>query len=149
MGRVRELATNIWPYRIVRWCLGGLFVVSGVLKLASPESFAEAMGAYGLVPEWGLSAAALGLSIFELLAGLGLVLDVRGALASIAGLLVLFIGVLLYGMSLGLDVDCGCLGPADPEAYLHAGLGWVALRDVGLLVLCGYLYWWRKEKKGT
>jgi len=138
---------NIWTYRILRVGLGGLFVVSGVLKLASIGAFEEAMGAYGLVPEWGLPAAAVGLSVFELVVGLGLVADVRGALACVTGLLVLFIGVLLYGMYLGLDVDCGCLGPADPESYMDAGLGAVALRDVGLLINCAYLYWWRREEK--
>jgi len=138
---------SIWTYRILRVGLGGLFVVSGVLKLASMSAFEEAMGAYGLDPEWGLAAAAVGLSVFELAAGLGLIVDVRGTLACVTGLLLVFIGVLLYGIYLGLDVDCGCLGPADPESYMGAGLGAVVLRDFGLLIICAYLYWWRREEK--
>lgn len=147
METVRNTLRNIWLYRIVRWGLGGLFVVSGVLKLASLGAFEEAMGAYGLVPEWGLPAAAMGLSVFELVVGLGLVVDVRGSLTCVTGLLLVFIGVLLYGLYLGLDVDCGCLGPADPEAYMGGGLSSVVLRDLGLLILCTYLYWWRGREK--
>lgn len=58
----------------------------------------------------------------------------RWGLWLVIGLLALFIPVLGYGIAIGLDISCGCLGRADlgslPEALL---------RDLLLLTLAGAL----------
>ena len=61
--------------------------------------------------------------------------NLRGSLTFVFCLLVLFIGVLAYGIALGLDIDCGCLGPATSRSLSTA----LAI-DVGLLILCGLMY---------
>ena len=60
-------------------------------------------------------------------------------------LLVLFIVVLSYGMYLGLDVDCGCFGPEDPERDAFSGLGWAVTRDFMFLIAAAYSWWFMRR----
>ena len=130
---------SIWPYRLVRWTLAGLFLYASFGKLAEPQGFAQTISDFGLVYESVLFATALALIVLEFFAGLGLLLDVRGALGLTVGLLLLFVGVLGYGIAMGYDIQCGCFGPGDREVSLQEAL----YRDFALLAACGYLYWSR------
>ena len=58
-------------------------------------------------------------------------------------MMVLFMGVLSYGIFLGLDIDCGCFGPEDPEAEAFHNLRGALFRDSLLMLAIGYLYLWR------
>ena len=133
----------IWLYRLLRWSLGCIFIYSGVTKLFAPSTFAVLIDAYGLVPEILLMPAAMILPMLEVLAGAGLMIDLRGSLAMIAGLLILFAGILGFGIWMGLDVDCGCFGPEDPEAKAFHGLRIALYRDMVMLAGVIFLYWWR------
>lgn len=66
----------------------------------------------------------------------------RGSLAVIAAMLVFFMVVLGYGIRLGLDIDCGCFGPDDPE-QAYKGLKSALVRDAVLMVAVLFLYWSR------
>jgi len=133
----------VWSYRCLRWMLGITFIYSGITKLLAPETFAVLIEAFGLVPETLLLPVALILPLVEVLAGAGLLVDLRGSLAVIKGLLLLFVAILGYGIHLGLDVDCGCFGPEDPEADAFHGLKWALYRDIAMLAAVAYLYFWR------
>jgi len=129
----------VWPYRIVRLALAALFIYGGVIKLFDPKAFARTISGYDLVPEVLLPVAAVGLPVVETVAGIGLLLDIRGSLALIAALLGMFVLVLGYGISLNLDVDCGCFG-ADDLAK-QAGLVQAFWRDLVLEgIVVPYLY---------
>jgi len=117
-------------YALLRWVLGVVFIYSGATKLASPQTFAVLIEAYGLVPEGLLMPMAVMLPAMELIAGVGLLADIRGSLAVITALLVIFIGILGYGIRMGLYVVCGCFGPEDPEAEAFHGLRTALYRDV-------------------
>jgi hypothetical protein len=119
--------------------VAGLFLYASFFKLRDTEAFAEAISEFGLIGENVLFATALAIIALEIVAGLGLLLDIRGALGLIVALLFVFVAVLGHGISLGLDISCGCLGPGDSELGLHEAL----LRDFVLLAACGYLYWSR------
>lgn len=148
MGRMRVLLAGAWPYRIVRIGLAALFIYGGVAKLFDPKAFARIISGYDLVPELLLPLVAVGLPLVETLAGIGLLLDIRGSLAVIGALLGLFILVLGYGISLNLDVDCGCFG-ADDLAR-HAGLVQSFWRDVILAgIVVPFLYLSRWARSGT
>ncbi|EGB15020.1 DoxX family protein [Pseudodesulfovibrio mercurii] len=127
-------------YTLVRVCLGLLFVYAGTLKLMHPEGFAVTINIYGLV-SWKMAGfLSYAIPTVEILSGLGLILDVRGALAIIVAQLLGFMVVLLYAMYLGLDADCGCFGnPKNtdnaPTGPLHA-----FLRDAAMLAACALLY---------
>jgi hypothetical protein len=134
-----RLLASLWPYRLVRWMLAGVFLWASVVKLADPHAFTEIISDFGLVPESILFATALGLIALEFIAGAGLLFDVRGAVGLAAGLLIVFVGVLSYGIAIGLDIHCGCFGVGSRPVGLHEAL-W---RDLVLFVACGYLWWYR------
>jgi len=98
---------------------------------------------YGLIPDdWNMPVA-LSLAAIEALVGFALLFDIRGALAIVAALLCLFMAILGYGIWLGLDIDCGCFGPEDPEAKAYHGLRSALLRDSIMIFGIVYLYAWR------
>jgi uncharacterized membrane protein YphA (DoxX/SURF4 family) len=131
-------------YPLIRAGIGAVFIWSGVTKLLAPQQFSILIDAYGLIPQTFTLPAAWGLSSLELLAGLGLIWDVRWALTAITGLLLMFILVLSYGIGIGLDVDCGCFGPGDPEGEAYHGMRPALYRDAVMLAGIGYLVLWRR-----
>lgn len=133
-------------YRLLRLGLGGIFIYAGSIKLLSPETFAVLIDAYGLIPEAMVMPVAVFLPALEVVAGIGLVFDIEGSLAAITGLLVIFIAILGYGIWMGLDVDCGCFGPEDPEAEAFHGLRTSLYRDLVMLSGIAFLYAWRKYR---
>ena len=135
-----------WPYRLTRLILGSIFIYAGSSKLLEPEIFATLIGAYGIVPEALLMPTAVTLPILEVIAGIGLVFDIRGSLSVITGLLMVFIAVLLYGIWMGLDVDCGCFGPEDPEAKAFHGLRFSLYRNIVMMLGVSFLYGWRRYR---
>ncbi len=142
MPRVDALFSS-WLYFLVRLAFSVIFFWSGLTKLLDPVSFAVVVDAFGLMPESWVMPAAVGLSILEIAAAAGLLLDVRGSLTLASGMLVLFMAVLAYGLWLGLDVDCGCFGPGDPEGKAFHGLRPALYRDLVMMAGIFYLYLWR------
>ncbi len=135
-----------WPYRAVRMILACVFLWSGIAKLSDPASFAVIIDAYGIVPDGLLFFSAIFLAALEVVSAVGLLLDIKGSLAIISGLLLLFITILGYGILLGLDVDCGCFGPQDPESMAFHGLRQALYRDLAMLAGVFYLYLWRYSR---
>jgi hypothetical protein len=84
--------------------------------------------------------AAILLSSLEIIAGAGLILDTHGILGIITGMVILFIAILSYGIHMGLDIDCGCFGPQDPEAKAFHDLRTALYRDFMLMAGVLYLY---------
>ena len=140
------MKTMDWLYRLCRWTLGGIYIYAGGTKLLEPEIFAVLIDAYGIVPEGLLMPVAIGLPFLEVIAGFGLLFDIRGSLALITGLLVLFMMVLGYGIWMGLDVDCGCFGPEDPEAEAFHGLRLSLFRDLVMMAGVIFIYGWRRYR---
>lgn len=135
-----------WTYRLARWILGIIFIYAGGAKLREPEVFAVLLEAYGILPEPLLMPMALGLPALEIMAGLGLVLDVRASLPVITGMLLMFTGILGYGIRMGLDVDCGCFGPGDPESKAFHGLKTSFYRDTAMLATVALIYALRRYR---
>ena len=136
----------LWGYRLLRWALGATFLVAGATKLLRPDEFAIVIQAFGLLPDAWTEPVALLLPTIEVLAALGLIFDVQGSLEAIAGLLASFLLLLGYGLWLGLDVDCGCFGPHDPEGLAYAGIRPAFYRDWLLLAGVAGLYGLRKTR---
>ncbi|OQX16108.1 MAG: hypothetical protein BWK76_12110 [Desulfobulbaceae bacterium A2] len=132
-------------YRLISWPLAGIFLFSGTTKLLDPERFSIIIAAYGLIPDVTILPVALLLSLLEVLAGLGLLLHLRWALETVTALIVLFMLILGYGLFMGLDVDCGCFGPGDPEGEAFHSLRPALYRDTVLLCACAVLFWGRRK----
>ena len=138
-----------WVAGVSRWVVSVLFLYAGMTKLADPKSFAVVIDGFGLLPGSFVLPTAFVLPMLEIAVAAGLLFSNRICLYAVAGLLILFIGVLGYGIWLGLDVDCGCFGPEDPEQAYH-GLWSALFRDLGLLVPILYVFWfqrWTDQKK--
>jgi uncharacterized membrane protein YphA (DoxX/SURF4 family) len=130
-------------YHLIRVLISVIFLWSGISKLIDPKSFAAIIDAYGLMPEtWNMPLATI-LPLLEIIFGLGLLLDIRGSLAGITSLLILFMMILGYGIWLGLDVDCGCFGLQNPEAKAFHSLRPAFYRDFVMISGVVYLYFWR------
>lgn len=127
----------------VRILLGGVFIYAGASKFWDLRGFALIIEEFDLVPLWLLPYVAVGLPSLEVLAGAGLVLNVRGSLAAVTGMTVLFMGVLGYAMYEGLVIaDCGCFSPGELPAGYDDGsaLKDAFIRDAGLLLACCFLF---------
>jgi uncharacterized membrane protein YphA (DoxX/SURF4 family) len=135
-----------WIYKISRLSIGGIFIYAGSIKLLEPKTFAILIEAYGIVPESLLMPVAIILPVLEVAAGIGLLFDIKRSLSVIAGLLVLFIVVLGYGIWMGIDVDCGCFGPEDPESEAFHGLKASLCRDLIMLSGIVFIYVWRRYR---
>ena len=130
-----------------RWGLGLLFIYAGGRKLLAPEAFAVLIDAFGILPESLVPVVAILLPALEVAAGFVLLADFRGGLAAVTVLLVMFIVILGYALKMGLDVDCGCFGPQDPEARAFRGLHLSLYRNLALLFVVGWLYTGRRRRE--
>ena len=120
MRHIAALLTSLWMYRAVRAALAVAFIVAGVFKLADQRSFVLTIKAFGVLPTDLVKPVAAAMPVLEIVGGLLLLFDLPGGLAVIGGLLLLFIAVIVNAIRQGLDIDCGCYGPEDPEAASRA-----------------------------
>ncbi|MEA5115201.1 MAG: MauE/DoxX family redox-associated membrane protein [Geobacteraceae bacterium] len=132
---------NHWTYRLLRLCMAGVFMYSGVIKLLDVNGFANMVSQYGLVPDSLLAPVAIGLPVIELLAGVGLLFEIPGALTAISGMLMMFIFVLWYGVLKNLDIDCGCFSTEELKG--QDSLRQALYRDFVMVAVCCYLYLFR------
>ncbi|MBI4768795.1 MAG: DoxX family membrane protein [Deltaproteobacteria bacterium] len=143
MFRIKNLKSNIlpllsWLSLLTRLGLGIVFIYAGAVKLSDPKAFARIISQYDLLPSALLPVAAIGLPVLELLAGIGIILDIRGSLSLIFSLLIFFAIVLWYGVLKGLEVDCGCFSAEDLKS--QAGLWQAFYRDLIMIGAALLLY---------
>jgi uncharacterized membrane protein YphA (DoxX/SURF4 family) len=129
-------------YQLLRLGLGILFVYAGVIKLLDPKAFARAIAQFGLLPEPLLPLVAVGLPALELLAGAGLIFEVRGCLTAISVLLGVFLLVLGYAILMGMDVDCGCF--TVDELNARTSVKHAFFRDLSMAAAAIFLFWRRR-----
>ena len=128
---------------IARVVLGVWFVYSGGVKIFSSglDRFTRDVANYQLVkPPWD-AVAAYSVPWLELIAGLCLMLGIlrRGAILTVAGLVVMFAISVGWAWSKGLDISCGCLGGDAPIQYWNK-----AAEFAGYFLALGWL-WWRES----
>jgi len=139
-----------WLTLIARLILGGVLLIAGALKIGSLQKSAMSVRSYELLPV--PIANFLGYTLPWIEIGVGLLL-ITGALVRISGLIgaitmLAFIIAISWAWTRGLSIDCGCFGGGgaiDPEdtKYLSE-----IIRDIGLLILGIYLYFYPKGRFG-
>ena len=134
---------NSSAYAVVRTALALAFLAAGVVKIQNPMTFAATVDAFGILPGPLVLPVAVLLPVLEIVGALALVFDIRGSLGLITLMLLAFIAVLAWGLHMGLDIDCGCYGPGDPEAEAFAGIRGALQRDLVMLACAAALYAWR------
>jgi uncharacterized membrane protein YphA (DoxX/SURF4 family) len=137
-----------WLTLLARLILGGVLLAAGVLKIGNLQKSAMAVRAYEMLPVELANFLGYALPWIEI--GIGLLLIV-GASVKVCGLLgaftmLAFIIAIAQAWARGLSIDCGCFGGGgtiDPEdtKYLSE-----IIRDIGLLALGVFLYYFPKGK---
>lgn len=116
---------------LARLAVAAVFIYAAYDKVWRPAEFATAVAVYELIPFWMINASSAILAWLELIVGVLLVLGiaVRAAALWTTGLLVFFIGLMIYSGLTGAGYDCGCFPGGG-----HAAGYETALRDVVFLI---------------
>jgi uncharacterized membrane protein YphA (DoxX/SURF4 family) len=133
-----------WLYHALRLGLACIFIYAGFIKLLDPRAFAHAIAQYDLIFEGLLPLVAVGLPALELLAGVGLIFEVRGSLTLITFLLLIFLVILGYAVWHNLDIDCGCFTLDELDA--QHGVKTAFWRDLIMIGATLFLYWRRRSR---
>ncbi len=133
-----------WLYHFLRLALAGIFIYAGGVKLLDPKAFAHAIAQYDLVPDGVLPLVAIGLPALELVAGLGLILEIRGSLNIIFVLLLIFLVILGYAVWQNLDIDCGCFTADELDAQHNVRTAF--WRDLMMIGATLFLCWQRRSR---
>lgn len=117
-------------------------LVAGALKVTDPETAAQAVRAYELLPSALVEPVGWGLPFLEIAIGLLLIVGfgVRASAAAAGVFMVVFIAAVSSAWARGLSIDCGCFGGGGQVAAGQTKYLQEILRDVGLLVLAGWLW---------
>jgi uncharacterized membrane protein YphA (DoxX/SURF4 family) len=137
-------AALTWLYHFLRLGLACIFIYAGFIKLLDPRAFAHIIAQYDLIPETLLPLVAVGLPALELLAGVGLIFEVRGSLTIIAVLLLIFLVILGFAVWHNLDVDCGCFTIDELDAQHSVKTAF--WRDLIMIGAAMFLYWRRRSR---
>jgi uncharacterized membrane protein YphA (DoxX/SURF4 family) len=131
-----------WVSLAARLVLGGVMLVAGALKVSDPEAATQAVRAYELLPDGFDSIVGLLLPFLEIAIGLLLIVGYGVRLAAVAAgvFMVVFIAAVSSAWARGLAIDCGCFGGGGQVAPGQTKYLQEILRDVGLLVLAGWLF---------
>jgi uncharacterized membrane protein YphA (DoxX/SURF4 family) len=123
---------SLLPF-FLRILLGVVFLYASYDKILHPGAFARAVHNYQILPSIAVNPVAVILPWIELLLGFCLVVGawLPGTMVLSTLLLAVFNGALIFNLSRGLDVSCGCFSTqiaGSPATW------WTAVRDVTLLV---------------
>jgi putative oxidoreductase len=151
---LRAALASPWLTVRVQILLGVVFVVAALPKIADPPSFTHMIYNYRMLPGPLVNAAGLFLPWFELLTGVALVLGLwrRTASVAIGALLVVFIVAIGFNLARANPIDCGCFdvsaaGRSAEERFQD--MGWVIVRDVGMLALVAQSAWSERTPRTT
>jgi uncharacterized membrane protein YphA (DoxX/SURF4 family) len=119
---------------VARLLIGVTFLYAGIVHIADPSGFAQAIAAYRILPAWAINPLAVSMPWVEALTGLSLVGGRKTSGASLLASLMLtvFAAALTASLMRGLDISCGCFTTA-PEAEKITW--WYLLRDIALLTV--------------
>ena len=132
---------------ICRYVVIAVLLFAAFPKLLNIADFAGIINAYEMLPGWAVQPVAIFLPIFEIVLAVGLVLNSPISKYLTVFLLLFFIVILSNAIFQGLDIDCGCFGPEDPEHRAFQGLRVAVVRDIVLILLLAYSVWYHKYRK--
>ncbi|MGB3210278.1 MAG: MauE/DoxX family redox-associated membrane protein [Desulforhopalus sp.] len=139
----------MWADYMGRWVIGLIFLFAAIPKLFNVQEFASTIDAYGMLSDVFVYPMAVVLPIVEILLAVGLVFNHFKSKIGTLLLLLFFILLLSYSIHLGLDIDCGCFGPEDPEHHAFNGLRQALARDVIMLIPLAYSFWYHRYRHFT
>ncbi|MFB9234058.1 MauE/DoxX family redox-associated membrane protein [Plantactinospora siamensis] len=138
-----------WLGTLVRLGLAAVWLVAGASKVGDLAASGRAVNAYRLLPYDVATVIGAALPFVELALGLLLLVGLATRLAAgvAAGLLLVFIAGIASAWARGLSIDCGCFGSGGQlGAGQHPTYGPEILRDLGFLILAGFLLSWPRTR---
>lgn len=139
---MKSFLQNRWTILALRLALGVIFLYAGFTKIIDPQTFADSIATFKVLPDTLINLLAMALPPFEILVGMMLVLGYELRIASFASIVLTIVFALALGQAIlrGLEVDCGCFGAGKPSPMKT----WVSLgRD--LLMLAAAILVYRKQ----
>lgn len=131
--------------RVLEIVVALVFLVAALMKALDPVSFHEQIAAYGILPDLA-PVAAWTLIIIEVALAAGLIVNLFPRVLPLLAiaLLLFFIGITWYGMSIGLGENCGCFGN-----LVHRGPEQVIVEDAIMLaaLLFASVVLWSQQRK--
>ncbi len=148
--RMNSLINNRWVFLLLRVLIGGIFIYAGFTKTQSPLQFADSIATFKVLPIGFINILAIGLPIFEIIAGMMLIAGWQLRAGALAILVLTTIFALALGQALirGLEVDCGCFGSGKPSLFkTWSAFGRDLLLFAGAMII--YLKCLKTEFKGA
>jgi uncharacterized membrane protein YphA (DoxX/SURF4 family) len=143
LAPVRAFLRGPYPTLVSRAVLGGVFLLTGILKALDVAGFERSIRAYQMVPDALVPIMANGLPWLEIVVGLYVLAGLyrRWSALAAGALLVIFMIAMGQALARGLTLDCGCFGTALGGAALReeVNLGSI-LRDGVWLLMAAHLY---------
>jgi hypothetical protein len=132
-----------YPTLVSRAMVGGIFLVTGILKALDVAGFDRSIRAYQMVPGALVPIMANGLPWLEIVVGAYVLAGLyrRWSALAAGALLVIFMIAMGQALVRGLTLDCGCFGTGLGGAALReeVNLGSI-LRDGVWLLMAAHLY---------
>lgn len=123
------------PYLVLfaRLCIGGVFLASGIAKLADRPGTAASMARYPFLPSGSGKMLGFILPLLELAVGVMLLLGLYTIYAALAAicLFALFSVLILYDLATGSNQSCHCFGKLSDEKLTPLAL----VRNLLLILL--------------
>jgi len=127
--------------RLQTFCVlvGMLFAVVGMMHLLDSEAFAIAVDRYQLLPTEFVPWVALWLSLFQVVVGLQLLLEIllRPAMLLTALLFLIFAVAVAIAVVRHQDISCGCFGQFSPTVSPAHSLVSLGLAVVAMMLFLG------------
>ena len=129
---------------LARIGLASVWLISGYLKAVDHRTTVVAVRGYRILPESLVVPVASVLPYLEIALGLLLLVGLATRLAAVLStvVLVVFIAGVISAAARGLSIDCGCFGGGGDVAAGQTAYVQEILRDIGFLMLAGYLVIW-------
>jgi uncharacterized membrane protein YphA (DoxX/SURF4 family) len=129
-------------YLILRIVLGAVFIWASWNKILEPQSFAQIIYNYQILPAVMVNPVALLLPWVEAVCGICLISGylVKGSVLIVDMLMIIFIMALTFNVYRGVDVACGCFSVSDQGekiTYLKV------VRDLPLLAVGIWILYYR------
>ncbi len=126
---------------VARLGLAAVWFVSGGIKASDLNQTYVAVHAYDVLPNGVVSVVASAVPFVELALGLLLLLGLGTRLVAVLSAVVLlaFIAAIAQAWARCLAIDCGCFGGGGSVAPGQTEYPQEILRDIGFLVLAGWL----------
>ncbi|MCG6879963.1 MAG: DoxX family membrane protein [Deltaproteobacteria bacterium] len=127
---------------VARLILGTVFICASMDKILHPAAFAEAVYNYQVLPDFLINLTVIVLPWLELMLGLFLIVGLfrEGSACIAAVLMLVFLGAMIFNLTRGLNVHCGCFGTS-AEGTGNVSMAWYVLRDGLFLIPAFYLFY--------